>query len=126
MYEDIINATDNVLRNLTNSIPQNMTNTISANVTSTISSNVCRKKVRYEMDRFILHIFYIFCHILFIVITQNTSKNKKKKTHWRANNLKLKNNELKNVSIRSHTCYYFGDINKIENFDFDNILLHEK
>ena len=102
-----------------------MTNTISANVTSTISTNVCRKRVRYEMDCFILHIFYIFCHILFIVIIQNISQNKKK-THWRANNLKLKNNELKHVSIRSHTCYYFGDIKKIENFDFDNILLHEK
>ena len=33
------------------------------------------------------------------------------------------NNELKNVKIKHCTCYYFDDINKTKDFDFDNILL---
>ena len=35
-------------------------------------------------------------------------------------------NGLKKINIRSRTCYYFDDIIKIEDFDFDNILLDEK
>ena len=34
------------------------------------------------------------------------------------------NNELKEINIKNCTCYYFNHI--IEDFDFDNILLHEK
>ena len=34
------------------------------------------------------------------------------------------NNELKEINIKNCTCYYFDHI--IEDFDFDNILLHEK
>ena len=37
-----------------------------------------------------------------------------------------KNNELKKFGIKNCTCYYFGDIIRIEYFDFDNILLDEK
>ena len=33
---------------------------------------------------------------------------------------------MKEIYIENHTCYYFGDIIKIEDFDFDNILLDEK
>ena len=36
-----------------------------------------------------------------------------------------KDNELKKVGIKNCTCYYFDDIVKIEDFDFD-ILLDEK
>ena len=38
----------------------------------------------------------------------------------------MENNEFKNVCIKNRTCYYFDDINEIEDFDFDNILLDEK
>ena len=34
--------------------------------------------------------------------------------------------ELKNANIKNCACYYFYDIIKIEDFDFDNILLYEK
>ena len=36
------------------------------------------------------------------------------------------NGELKEINIKNHTCYYFDDIIKIEDVDFDNILLDEK
>ena len=36
------------------------------------------------------------------------------------------NDELKEVNIKNRTCYYFDDKNKIENFDFDNILIYGK
>ena len=38
----------------------------------------------------------------------------------------MKNDELKNVSIKNRMCYYFNDVIIIEDFDFDNILLDEK
>ena len=38
----------------------------------------------------------------------------------------MENNELKKVSIKNCTCYYFDGIIKFEDFDFDNILLDEK
>ena len=36
------------------------------------------------------------------------------------------NNKLKEVDIKYRTCYYFDDIIKIEDFDFNNILINEK
>ena len=33
------------------------------------------------------------------------------------------NNELKETDIKNHTHYYFDDIMKVEDIDFDNILL---
>ena len=36
------------------------------------------------------------------------------------------NDKLKEINIKNHTCYYFDDIIKIEDVDFDNILLDEK
>ena len=48
------------------------------------------------------------------------------KTYWRTNKIKTENNELKNVSVKNRTCYYFDDIIKIEDFGFDNILLDEE
>ena len=38
----------------------------------------------------------------------------------------MENNELKKVCIKNRMGYYFYNIIKIEDFDFDNILLHEK
>ena len=70
-----------------------------SNDTSTESINSDYKKVKYKMD----------CYIL------------------QTNNIKMeKDNELKKVGIKNRTCYYFDDIVKIEDFDFDNILLEEK
>ena len=38
----------------------------------------------------------------------------------------MENNELKKVCIKNCTCYYFDDIIKIKDFDFDDILLDKK
>ena len=35
-------------------------------------------------------------------------------------------NELKEIDIKNHTCYYLDDIIKIEDFDINNILIDEK
>ena len=35
------------------------------------------------------------------------------------------NDKLKEIDIKNHTCYYFHDTIKIEDFDLDNILIHE-
>ena len=35
------------------------------------------------------------------------------------------NDELIEVDIKNHTCYYFDDIIKVEDSDFDNILIDE-
>ena len=36
------------------------------------------------------------------------------------------NDELKEIYIINHICYYFDVMIKIENFDFDSILLDKK
>ena len=36
------------------------------------------------------------------------------------------NNELKEIHIKNRTCYYFDDIIKIEDFNFNNILIVKK
>ena len=36
------------------------------------------------------------------------------------------NDKFKEIDIKNCICYYFDDINKIEDFDFDNILIYEK
>ena len=46
----------------------------------------------------------------------------KTKKYCRTNNIKMENNELKKVSIKNRTCYYFDNIIKFEDFDLDNIL----
>ena len=40
-----------------------------------------------------------------------------------ASNIKMGNNEFKEVRIKNRTCYYFNDIIKLEDFDLDNILI---
>ena len=37
----------------------------------------------------------------------------------------MDNNALKNFCIQNHTCYYFDDIIKFEDFDFDKIFIDE-
>ena len=36
------------------------------------------------------------------------------------------NDKLKEIDIKNCTCYYFDDIIKTEDFDFDNILFNKK
>ena len=38
----------------------------------------------------------------------------------------MENNVYKNVRIKNRTCYYFDDIIKVKDFDFNNILIDEK
>ena len=38
----------------------------------------------------------------------------------------MENNELKKVPIKNCPCYYFDDIIKLQDFNLDNILIHEK
>ena len=38
----------------------------------------------------------------------------------------VSNDKLKEINIKNRLCYYFNDMIKIEDFDFDNILLDEK
>ena len=38
----------------------------------------------------------------------------------------MENTKLKKVTIKNRTCYDFDDIVKIEDFEFDNILLDDK
>ena len=38
----------------------------------------------------------------------------------------MENNEFKKGRNRNHTCYYFDDLIKLEDFDFDNILIDKK
>ena len=36
------------------------------------------------------------------------------------------NDKLRQISIKNFTCYYFDDIIKFEDFNFDNVLIDEK
>ena len=36
------------------------------------------------------------------------------------------NDELKEINIKNHTCYYFDDTIETEDCDFDNILIDER
>ena len=42
------------------------------------------------------------------------------------NIIKIESNELKETDTKNWTCFYFNDIIKIEDFDFDNVLINEK
>ena len=39
---------------------------------------------------------------------------------------KIESNKLKEVDIKNHTYYYFDDAIRIEDFDFDKVLMDEK
>ena len=36
------------------------------------------------------------------------------------------NDKLKEINIKNLSCFYFNDIIKTDNFDFDNVLIEEK
>ena len=36
------------------------------------------------------------------------------------------NDKLKEVDIKYHTCYYFDEMSRIEDFDFNSILIDER
>ena len=36
------------------------------------------------------------------------------------------NDKLKEINIKNCTCYYFDDVIKIEDFNFDNIFIDER
>ena len=38
----------------------------------------------------------------------------------------MENNEFYKVRIKNRTCYYFNDVIKLEDFDFDNVLIDNK
>ena len=80
------------------------------------------------MDCYILHSFLlvtIFLFIIFIICydyVKHRSKQKDSRTLTKWN----EEWEIKKACIKNCSCYYFDDIIKIENFDFENILLVEK
>ena len=61
---------------------------------------------------------------LHVIIMQNIDLNKK--VHCCTKNMKTENNDFERVSIKNRTCYYFHDITKIKDFDFDNVLINSK
>ena len=75
-----------------------------------MSINSNDNKVRCKMAFYFIHTF------LSVIILINRSKQKIKKK---------KNEFLKNY-IKNRTYYYFNGIIKIENFNFDDILLDKK
>ena len=48
---------------------------------------------------------------------QNIGQNRKALNHVK---YKMENNEFKKECVKNSTCYYFDDINKLEDFDIDN------
>ena len=67
------------------------------------------------------HIAIYNCYYL-LSYAKHRSKQKK---HWRTNNIRMENNELKKNGINNRS-YYFDDIIKIEDFDFNKFLLVKK
>ena len=41
-------------------------------------------------------------------------------------NIDIKRNIIIEIDIKNRTCYYFDDVVRVEDSDFDNILLDEK
>ena len=98
---------------------------------STVSINCDDKKVRHEMDSHILHTFILVVILLFIIAIicyhyTSLQLRSKQKDIGTLTIKKTKNNKLKKFVLKYCTCHYSDDIIKIENCDFDNILLDEK
>ena len=66
----------------------------------------------------LLFIIAIICYLI-----QNIGQNKE--NYWHTNNVRMENNELKKIGI-SNRSYYFDDIIKIEDVDFNKFLLVKK
>ena len=115
------NVTNNILTTMTS-----VTNNV-PDVTSTLSINSDDKK-KWELKwiaifciRFYQWSYYYSYWLLFVIIIQNIGETK---SYFRTSHMKI--NELKEICIKNLIFYYFDDIIKIEDFDFDNILLDEK
>ena len=54
---------------------------------------------------------------------QNIGRNKR---HWCNNNVKIENKKFKKDHFKNCACYNFDDTSKLEDFDFDNILIDDK
>ena len=82
------------------------------------------------MDCYFLRKVLIVIIILFLIaiISYHYVKHrlKLKMAYCHTKNIKVEHKESKEVSIKNSTCYYFDDTTKIEDFDFDNILIDEK
>ena len=101
---------------------------VSINVMSTVLISFLNKNVRYKTD-YILHtvllVIILLCNCCYLLSLSKTLVKTKKLIAVLAI-LKLENTELKNVSIKNCTSYYFDDIIKLKDFNFDNISLDEK
>ena len=89
------------------------TNSIATNVTSTASIYCHSKKVR---DCYIL--YTVLLAIIQLLTITIICYHYTKKRH----NTKMENNEIKNLLIKNHTCYYFDDIIKLKDFDLDILI----
>ena len=84
------------------SISTNVTNTISVIATSTVSINSDDKRVRYKMNCYILHTFYLATIVLFIIVIIAVIMENMGKKYQNMNNIKIdKNNELKGSGIKN-------------------------
>ena len=104
------------------------TNTIAKIVTSTASIDCHSKKVRYKIDcnfsqSFISDHMTIDDYYYLLSLCKTLVKTKR---YWYYGNIKMENNELKNIRINNRTCYYLGDIIKLNYFHFASILIDEK
>ena len=69
----------------------------------------------------------ILLFIIAVICYHYAKHRSKQKKCWHTGNIKVeKNNKLKAAHIKNCTCYYFNDIIKIEDFDFNSILLVEQ
>ena len=78
------------------------------------------------MDYYILHTVLLIIILLFIIaiICYHSAKHISKRTNILLyQQYKIENNE---VSTKNQTCYYFDDIIKLKDCNFDNILLDKK
>ena len=79
-------------------------NTVATNVSSSATVNCVSKKVS---------LFLIILLLIIIIICYHYAK-------------KRCNIKWEKVRVKYLTCYYFNDIIKLEDFDFDNILVNQK
>ena len=81
------------------------------------------------MDCYILHtvlMLNILLCIITIICFHSAKHRSKLKPCGHTKNMKMENNEIKKVCVKNRMCYYFDDIIRFEDFDFDNILIDEK
>ena len=82
------------------------------------------------MDCYILHtvllLNILLCIITIICFHSAKHRSKLKQPCGHTKNMKMENNEIKKVCVKNRMCYYFDDIIRFEDFDFDNILIDEK